>query len=437
MIRIVERFWQTRSLLAAMILLQVFWLVVRWLLMPAPNWRQLRFLIVYAVVIGVAIGFTPAGLVSRIRQLRKRLVQNEKLLVLILCLVVLAVGVVYANSRTRLLGDEPPRFDASKKVAVEGVTSFFADYGELPWLGRQHPPLIPLINGLAMRVLGVNIFVMRMISLVFATATILTTYFLSRELYDRDTALLTTFLLSSFPFFFHIGATGSIDMPVTCFFSLGLLLMLRLLRTPSYLLSVAAGLCIGAGLLSKYTMVLIYVVMLSYFVAHGPFRRLKLHLGILVLVSAGMLAAWLVYAHHIGVFSRHRGTVVYYAGMVMTGDYGRRLIMETFVASLPSALGVHNLPVLFLGGLSLVQRRNQPDLLVLLWIASVSLPLMLTLPDPRYFMPAFPALAVVMARGLKRIPEATERVVMLALFYGGEALYLYIVISQTARLILR
>ncbi len=63
---------------------------------------------------------------------------------------------------------------------------------------------------------------------------------------------------------------------------------------------------------------------------------------------------------------------------------------------------------------------------VLLWIAAVFLPLMLTLPGPRYFLPAFPALTLAMVCGLEHAGEAAERIVMLALLYGGGALYLFV-----------
>lgn len=442
--RIVERLMQTRNLLAAMILLQVVWLVMRWFLMAAPDWRQLSLLLVYTIAGGVVIGRMPAGFVSRIRRLKEGLIRNDKLVVLTLCVVLLIGGVIYAHY-PRVSPDEVRNFEASRMVAVEGVAPFFTDYGQIPWLGEQHPPLVPLVYGFAMRLLGVNLFVVRFISLVLGLGIVLITYFLGSELYDRYTGFLAAFLLLSFPFFLRMGALANNDMPVTFCFSLALLLTLHLLRTPTYHLSVAVGLFIGAGLLSKYTMVLIYPVLLSYFAVNGPFRRLKFHLGIVILVSVAMVATWLVYAHHIGVLATQGNVIARYAGVGTTTDGGLRLMtkwrieamLEALLTRLPSALGAYSIPMLLLGGLHLVGRRTQPDLFILLWTATVFLLVILTLPDPRYFMPAFPALAIAMARGLTRIPEATEQVVVLALFYCGEALYLYIVLNQAARLFLR
>jgi hypothetical protein len=61
------------------------------------------------------------------------------------------------------------------------------------------------------------------------------------------------------------------------------------------------------------------------------------------------------------------------------------------------------------------------------WIAVVFVTVSVTLPDARYFMPAFPALGIAMARaGVKRLYAAPGRVVLLALLYCGGALYLLV-----------
>ena len=174
MIRIVERFWQARSLLAAMILLQVLWLAATWLTGAASNWRKIPLILLYTVVLGVAIGCMPTGLVSKIRQFKERLVQNEKLLLLTLCILLLIPGVIYAN----------------------------------------HQRVWP---------------------------------------YDEEEDFM----------------------------------------------------------------------LLSYLVVNGPFRRLKLQLAIMTLVSVAVLATWLAYAYRIDVFTTQRETITAYAGLVTTTGFGK------------------------------------------------------------------------------------------------------------------
>lgn len=94
----------------------------------------------------------------------------------------------------------------------------------------------------------------------------------------------------------------------------------------------------------------------------------------------------------------------------------------TLLLGLPSGLGIYTLPMLLLGAWQLLQRRSQADL----WILAVFVPLILTLPGPRYFLPAFPTLALMMACGLGRVEEAAERIMIAALLYCGGALYLFV-----------
>ncbi len=87
--------------------------------------------------------------------------------------------------------------------------------------------------------------------------------------------------------------------------------------------------------------------------------------------------------------------------------------------------------------MKLIQRRNRSDLSLLVWISAVCLPVLLTLPDPRYFLPAFPALAIAGARGLHRRPDVMGRALVLALAYCGRVLYLAGDWYQMRRLFLR
>jgi uncharacterized membrane protein YedE/YeeE len=65
-----RRLMQPRSLLAAMLVLQGLSLILKWLFLPASDWRQLGLFLVYTVVFGVAIIFAPARFVSRLSRLK-------------------------------------------------------------------------------------------------------------------------------------------------------------------------------------------------------------------------------------------------------------------------------------------------------------------------------------------------------------------------------
>jgi 4-amino-4-deoxy-L-arabinose transferase-like glycosyltransferase len=414
-----------QPLLATLTALQVLWLLAIWLAGAATHTEKLPLLLVYSVACAVISGYLPTDTIYKIRQGTERLAHDERRLHTILTVVVVGIGGVYAYLQQGW-PDEPGVFAAARVVAERGVSPFFVNYAQTPWLGKQHPPLVLLVYGFVLHLFGVHVFVIRLVSLLLSLGTLLLTYRLGSALYDQRTGLLATGCLLATPFFFRVGATALTDMPVTFCFILAVWLTLRLLSAPSYWLAAATGLCIGAGLLCKYTMVLVYPILLGVCVIQGRLRRLTPYLVLVALVSVGMLGVWFSYAAHLGVLNVQGDTLAHYARYVTTSETGRKRLFGVLLFRLPSGVGIYNLPLLLLGGWQLLQRRSQSDLLIVLWIAAVFLPLILTLPGPRYFLPAFPAVALVMAWGLERVGEAAERVALLMLLYGGGALYLFV-----------
>jgi 4-amino-4-deoxy-L-arabinose transferase-like glycosyltransferase len=425
-------------------LFQVTWLVVRWLLMRDPDWSQLPVLIAFVIGVVLMAVLVPPGLLVRHQHLRGALLRNERVLVLGLIAVVLVAGGAHASLR-RFHGDEPPSFSAATVVATDGIRDFFRKYGEISWLGKQHPPLMSLVYGVAMRILGIELWVARSITLAFTAATIVVTYALGAEMYDRSTGLTAAQLMLSLPYCLHMGSMANNDMPVTFFFTLAMLLLVRLIRRPTYRLAVVTGTVMGAGMLTKYTMLLVYgAVPLIAVILKAPVRKLLPYLAVALLLSAAILSVWLAYGYETGVLSKHIATVAKYVGVSSATEGGplaaeRRWKMhrriEVMFARLPSAVGAFSVPILLASAWQLVRRRKQSDLLALAWVAAVSLPIVTLLPDSRYFLPAFPALALVMASGLQSQLGTAERPTFLALCCGAQALYLYLVLTQSARIL--
>jgi 4-amino-4-deoxy-L-arabinose transferase-like glycosyltransferase len=432
----------SRALLLAMISLQALALIVRWLLMPAPDWLQLLALLLYAAVVGTFVIWMPGSLAARLGKASQTLVQNERLLILALCLFVLLAGIVNVAFQ-RTTPDEARNFVAAQIVADEGLGSFFSRYAAIPWLGYQHPPLAPLLYGFAMRILGTQVLVMRLVTLLMGLAVALTTYWLGKECYDRETGLLASLSLLAIPSFFRLSSLANNDMLVMLFFSLAVLLTLRLLRTSRVSLAILTGLVIGAGLLSKYTMGLIYPVFVGSLVVFRRLGRLKLRLGVAVAASVLVVAAWLLAAQQMGVLSIQAKRLAGLSGIgtPLTSSWGllsvgrMRWRIDQLLTGTPNGVGVWNLPLLLLGGWLLVRHRSRPDLVILCWLVFVLVPVAIILPDPRYFSLAAPALALTMARGLQAVPGIKERAILLGLFCVAQALYLYVVITQVAHVL--
>ncbi|VAW31166.1 hypothetical protein MNBD_CHLOROFLEXI01-4664 [hydrothermal vent metagenome] len=424
-------------LLTLMTLLQLGWLGVIWLTGATAATYKLLPLIILTIVLGTAVTLLPDRFLRWLPFNESGLARSETRILLLAGLLIGISLIIFASQQRVWAFDEEGNIRAATVVAQDGIGELFENYDRRPWLGKQHPPLVPIIYGLGMRVIGVSQLAARSITVVFALGTGWLTYLIGRRLFNRQTALLAALLLFTFPLVFRLGAAAMVETPLTFFFTLTVFLALRLAERPSAARLLWVGLAFGAGLLSKYTMVFALPLVFGIITVRGSFKQAVRYFSLMGIIGALLLAGWLLFANQLDILQRQVSTIMEYAGLVLTTEYGRQVLFETMSNRLPSALGVYNLPLLAVGGLFVLKRRQPVDWVLLFWILSVWLPLSLTLPDHRYFLPSFPAIALMAALGLQQIPKGMARGLLLALLLGGSTLYLYVDWVRAAELFVK
>lgn len=425
-------------ILLSMASLQLLWLSGIWFTGASHNSGKLLLLVVFTVTTGFLTILTPNSLVPKLQvEIGIQHFLRPWRPLLILCVLVSIVGIFYATHQRIWPFDETNSFLAAQTVSNQGISALIDNYVKNPWLGIQHPPLSPLAYGLSLRVFGNELIVIRLVSLLFAILTIVLTHLIGHQLYGAETGLIAAIFLCSFPLFVRLGTAGMVEIPITFFFALTLFLTLKMIQAPNPWLLAALGLCLGMGLLIKYTMLLIFPIIFCYFAICQSFKLATKWFSGLILPPCFMLVTWIIFAQRIGIWQEQINTLSYFAQLVLANPhpYGRNLLFETLTTRLPSALGVYNLPLLGIGCLFLLARRNKADVLILLWVSLVTVPLLLTLPDHRYFMLTFPALALILATALRSFVRASqEKVLLLALLCCGGALYLFVDWTRAAHL---
>lgn len=413
---------RVRTVLTIMAALQVLWLGGIWQTGTAPSPWKLPLLLGYSLLCPLIVAFIPTAFLTKTASTER--IESRTFLSLALLLISLT-GAMYASLQHGW-PDETLVFAAAQQVAEQGIPCFFANYAQIPWLGTQHPPLAVLIYGGTLWLFGPSLFIIRLIALAFSVGMLFLTYWIGCELYDRPTGIWAAGALLVTPFFFRIGTSALNDVPLTFCFLLAVFLTLRLVVTPNYKLALGMGLSIGAGLLCKYTMLLVYPVALIVVLLYGQWRRLLPYLLVTVIVSLSIFGMWLMFAARLGVFDVQLRVLSKSATYVVATNKGKRWLLGVLGMRLPSGIGMYLLPPLCLGIWQLFRQRSRSDLFVLLWILAVFLPLMLTVPGPRYFFPAFPALAIAMARGMLHGGEEKASLVLFVLLSWGGALYLFV-----------
>jgi 4-amino-4-deoxy-L-arabinose transferase-like glycosyltransferase len=410
---------------AILVLFQAAWLGMAWLTGSPENRPAALILLGLALVFGLAADLMPGMPFERLDGFFARLAARPRWALGVLLGALALAGVIYAAVQP-VMPDEAGIYQICTELAKKGLGSLPDLYAKYSWLGTQHPPLVIMTYGLALSVFGQSLFVMRMASLVFGLAALGFTWLLGRELYTEREGLLGGLILLACPMVLRLSAAGMTDMPITCFYVLVMLQLARLARKPGWRRAFGLAAFLLVGMLVKYTMVFGYAVVVVFFLVDPGLRQAKRYLvgGLGVPVLGGL--AWLGIAARMGALERQARTLLEYGTVVLRTDLGRRFLVENLTSRIPSALGAPQIPLALAGAWQALRRRENGDRLLLVWVFVMWIGLMVTLPDHRYFVPSFPALALLAARGLRDLPGATRgRVLALVFLFALEAWVLF------------
>lgn len=393
----------------------------------------------------------------------RRLLNDKLILPLLLC-GILAIDLFYIGTYRVLLRDEVQLLNAVKLYVDQGQDYFFNHYAQIPWLGNQHPPLPVLIIAFVVDLFESDIyFPARITSTILGLGTALCTYLIAKQLYDRKVALFSMILLLAMRSFNVAMLSSNNDIFVVFFFTLTVLLVLKLKDTEEDTfvrragLAVVAGISLGLGLLSKYTMFFAYLMLLP--LLYRPFtkwhintrmwykKRADLGLALLtVLVSLLVFSVWLDYLFRSGVINVQASVLLHYMGAdtepkvpdeIQLIEYGYfsewrlKFTLKALAYRIWSGTGIYNLPLMGLGIWAWIRQdkrgeKVEENRFIGYWLAIIFIPVLMALPVNRYFLPAYPALAILMANGLNVFCEKPARVLVLALLLSYTMAIIYL-----------
>lgn len=388
--------------------------------------------------------------------IKERWKLSESQAILIFFLFITAIAYTFFIPFVVSAGDEHSLLSAVQILIDNGIDYFFNIYVDIEWLGDRHPPLQALCIGFFAKFFDADLqLTSRILTSLLGLGTAGCTFLIAKLLFDTKTGLMAIILLYGIRLFFLHNIISGNDVFMTFFFTLTILISMVLIKSfpnklelKTILLAFAAGIFLSLGILVKYTMLLILPLLLALFFFPLEFTTLRekfsfkirhqyktraVYFFLVMFFFLPFTLSWLWFLFQSGYFQEQAVKFMNHAGASIEFNDGNlqivenhfldtfrlSLIKKSFFVLLPSGIGAYNLPLIGLSLLYLVKgehskKEKWSNRFILFWIGIVFISLILTLPVAKYFMPAFPPLAILMARGINWKFKSPYRIGVLA-----------------------
>ncbi|CUX47212.1 glycosyltransferase family 39 protein [Agrobacterium genomosp. 13] len=152
--------------------------------------------------------------------------------------------------------------------------AYYWNYAQHPALSYlDHPPMIAWLISAGTAIFGDSEFGVRAGAALAWLMTALFACGLAANLYGRSVAFLVLLLISCLPFFFTIGLLATPEAPLAAAWAGALYYLERALMKSRKRAWLGAGICIGVGLLSKYTIALLGPATIVFMIIDPSSRR--------------------------------------------------------------------------------------------------------------------------------------------------------------------
>jgi len=294
-------------------------------------------------------------------------------------------------------------FTQAKHLELYGPGHFLAEWGRgIPaWTDL---PLVPFLYGLAFRLLGESRAVIQGLTTLLFAATAVLVHRLGRTLWDEEVGFTAGAFLLAIPYLLTQVPAMLVDVPTMFFLTLALLAVVRALESGGAARIALASAAVALALLSKYSAgLLLSVLPVAWLVLRrGAPRPLRtgaaVALASLALVAAAVLPRRDVYGRQIALLLEYQAPGLRRWGESLASTFLFQVHPFLTAAAVLSAW--------------LAIRRRDPRYAIAAW--PVLLLLGLGVHRIRYWVPAFPMLALLGAYGLQLLGSRELRRLVLA-----------------------
>jgi 4-amino-4-deoxy-L-arabinose transferase-like glycosyltransferase len=271
-----------------------------------------------------------------------------------------------------------------------------------------YPPLLDLVTTGSYSIFGVSLFSARLVSVVFSVLSLWVVFEIAYQMYRGKVALLSAVLLGIMPGYFWLSRIALLETMLLFFFALALLFFVFWLKNKRDKYVFFSGLAIGLGVLTKYQMVLAFVVIAVsiLFLARDHLKRALSRFALLFATSIAVVSPWIIVAYQ--VYANKIFSQWLYA--LQVGNPNKFAYSDRYPAPIfyfidivwpyntvhPISIFIYLISITGLGFLAL--RHSRFDKFVLIWFVSTFVFFtLITNKEWRYVLPLFPTLAIATA----------------------------------------
>jgi dolichol-phosphate mannosyltransferase len=152
--------------------------------------------------------------------------------------------------------------------------AYYWNYKEHLSIGYlDHPPMVAWLIWIGTSMFGDNEFGVRFFSYIGGIATLYFIYRLSSLLFDKTSAYISLLLTSTIPFTVATGFLSTTDALQVTLWAACLYFIAKIVLKNSSISWISLGVCIGLGMLSKYSMALIALSIVIFLCVNAPSRQ--------------------------------------------------------------------------------------------------------------------------------------------------------------------
>ncbi len=321
--------------------------------------------------------------------------------------------------------DEAVYATVAKEIVLSGDW-FNLTLGGTPWVDK--PPLAIWFTALFYKIFGIHELSARLFSSLCGVGTVLVTYLLGRELFNRWTGFLGALVLLSSMHYFRYVRFGMMDSPLTFFMSLSLFFFWTGRYRNRYLLfsGVAAGLALMTKSWAAFFIFPIVWIHCWWAEEWEPLRRSSYWIG--VIIAAAIALPWNLFE----MWTRHGSYleeavfkhVVLRATQAIEGHSGN---FYFYIRTLVNKYHPWVLVAIFSAPYFLfraIKDRESEKIFLVTWMFFIFgvITLMQT-KLPWYILPVYPPLSLTVGWALARLIDDRRRNWVRALFVGVMGLH--------------